>query len=550
MRVAATIFLALLLTCYCGTQENSRKPASAAEPRQASTAGPKLTKEQQVRVTRLLQQAEAGAATLDPASRIVAYADLARTLEPRDKAKSIDLLDSALDACRDLQPESTNNRQSDELRENLQRRVMEAMTRIAPERLDARVFDLSPDMRKTAADLLVSYYVNHKLFDRAYELIMRVAGEGEMPYGSAISLMKGMKDRPDQVRSLFVSSLSSYENHAEQQGFSMMADFADMIVTFHDQIPNQIVMQAIDDVLQQAKQKDESGSKMNLSMSSSKGAVQFRSTYEFRLFQLGPIVRQIDPARAELLLKDQQQVATQLGKYPDGTNSLHDGDSPNSGMSMGITMGDGPRRPGPMGGLPSPLEQEHVAQILSDASKHPQDALANAALLSPHMAIAVYEEIARQNVKTDTAVARTALSKAQDLIEKNPDDRDMFKFEKIADTYRQVGDTDNAKKAIDKGMDAAAKLYKKDIDPDDPNTAPKAYWPSTNTYRSLLRQAQKIDARWAQSLLDEIPDDSIRVFNEIAMADAVLGTPPTMYSVMSMPKKGDGGFTMMIGNGN
>src|SRR5919205_797992 len=51
-----------------------------------------------------------------------------------------------------------------------------------------------------------------------------------------------------------------------------------------------------------------------------------------------------------------------------------------------------------------------------------------------------------------------------------------------ADLYRRMGDTDSAKKAVEKAMSLAEKVYRQDTDADDPNKALKAYWPSTQTW--------------------------------------------------------------------
>jgi hypothetical protein len=549
MRAAATISLALLLASLAPAQDKpTPKSATGAAPIRVF-ARPKLSKEQELRVTKLLKCAEAGAATLDPASRIIAYTELARISEFRDhdKAKPLDLLDTALNACRDLQPEMANADWNREVKTNLEMRVMQEMVSIAPERLDARVFDLSPDMRRTAAGLLVDYYTSHKLLDRAYDVVMRVAGDGEMPYATAIKLMQALKDRPDQLRSLFVSSMESYENNGGQREFRMAQGFPEMIVEFHDRLSNQIVMQAIDDVLKQAKAHDESEQrKMNYSMSSQKGAVQFHSTYEFRLFQLAPILKQIDAGRAQLLLKDNEDVNTQLKKYPEGTSALvTNKDHPELGMSMSMTTDSG-GKPGAGYNGPSPIELERFQQVQADARKRPQDALANAALLRPDLAIGAYESIAANNVSADPSIARSALSKAGDLMEKTPNDKDTALFEGLVGIYRQLGDTDNAKKAVEKWMDASDRLYKKDTDADDPNVAPKAYWPSTKSYRSLLKAAQELDPAWAESLLNGIQDDSIRVFLEITMVDTMLGAQQMPFmTTMYSPKSGKDSFFVM-----
>jgi len=84
---------------------------------------------------------------------------------------------------------------------------------------------------------------------------------------------------------------------------------------------------------------------------------------------------------------------------------------------------------------------------------------------------------------------------------------------------------DDAKKSIEQGMSVAGKLYQSDSDQDDPNTALKAFWPSTNAYCALLRQAARISHPWAISLLKDIKDPEIKVAAETALAGGLLNAP-------------------------
>jgi hypothetical protein len=54
----------------------------------------------------------------------------------------------------------------------------------------------------------------------------------------------------------------------------------------------------------------------------------------------------------------------------------------------------------------------------------------------------------------------------------------------------------------------------------------------------------KVDPAWAMNLLKQIQDDSIRVFNQIAMANAMAGSPSPGFQVISSFK--NGGTQMMF----
>jgi tetratricopeptide (TPR) repeat protein len=519
-----------------------QRRASADAP-----AKPKpLTKEEQLRVKQLLESAEAGAAGLDAASKVVSYAELAHAYQLNDKKKAVELLELALPACRDIQLESADKRLNDQIKHQLQMRIVRDFANLAPERLDQLIEQLVPEMRSLAIEPMIQYYGKANRLDRAMEVVMQAAQEDEMPYGPAANLMSLLgRNRSDEVRSLFVSSLASYQNHDHSAGFRSRSDFPDMITKVQDQLPPGLLRQAVDEVLAQAKKIDEQQGGFNVSVASSKGAASFQSAYDYRLFQLLTTLRKIDPERAEKLVKESQDVSTLSAKYPEGMNTFSGTDGqPGGGMTMSVGMGKPPAsRPGGPAG-PSALERQQMAQISEDAAKHPQDAIANAARLSPSIAVDAYIQIAHVAQKDNPSASSAALEKASQLIDGVPLTQQMVNMQAISSTYLKLGEIEKAKSSLEQSLSVAKRLYEKDIDADDPNQAPTAYWASTNGYRSVLGNAVKVDPAWAMNLLKQIPDDSIRVFNQIAMANAMAGSPSQGFQIISAFK--DGGTQMMF----
>jgi hypothetical protein len=101
-----------------------------------------------------------------------------------------------------------------------------------------------------------------------------------------------------------------------------------------------------------------------------------------------------------------------------------------------------------------------------------------------------------------------------------------------------MGDPESAKDAIEKGLGSAADLYKQDTDSDDPNTAFAAFWPSTNAYCVLLRQARRISEAWAVTLLKEIDNPEIRFAAEAAMAGSALNIPESRETIITAKRRG------------
>lgn len=318
-------------------------------------------------------------------------------------------------------------------------------------------------------------------------------------------------------------------------------DFPELVVEFHDRVPPELVQEAIDSVLSASRKEDEAVDGMRVSMSSAAGAASFNSIYEYRLFQLLPTLQEIDPSRAERILREHQDVKTLFGKYPNGVASLNDpGRSDHGNFMMTTSFGANSTAASEADDQSFIIEQHRYAQIIADAEKHPQDALANAASLGPEAALDAYIGIARINAKKDQTVSRIALRKAADLVEKLPLDEQTTKIRDIASISLRVGDEENAKSFLEKGIALIGKLYKADTDAGDPNTAPKAYWPSTSAWRAIIFTATKLDQRWSTTLLDGIPDEGIRALNKITIAKAILGANPTGFYVMTYSKKVSG----------
>lgn len=210
MRICpAIVILLLVLSALGGAQRDKQGPSKEARKSKAEPTKSKLTTAQQRQVKQLLESAEAGLADLDPASRIVGLADLSQAYRVTDKAKAIDLLETALKSARDLQLDS-GNRAAEQVQHNLEPPIIRDLATLAPELLDPMVDDMPTQIRRIALGALLPYYEKSNQLGRAYDLLMRTAQEDEMPYDVAASLMKALAPKhPEDVRSLFVSALSS-----------------------------------------------------------------------------------------------------------------------------------------------------------------------------------------------------------------------------------------------------------------------------------------------------------------------------------------------------
>ena len=76
-----------------------------------------------------------------------------------------------------------------------------------------------------------------------------------------------------------------------------------------------------------------------------------------------------------------------------------------------------------------------------------------------------------------------------------------------------------------KPLEYAAARYLEDSDPENPNKAPKAFWPSGAMYRTIFYQMGKTSGHAAELKLDSVPDAELRLFAQIELAAALCGLP-------------------------
>ena len=103
-------------------------------------------------------------------------------------------------------------------------------------------------------------------------------------------------------------------------------DLSGMVVRFWRHFPPELVLDAIDQILDHSKTDDtqialkaSAGPDRTLTIKST--VITFGSVYQYRLFELLPVLRELDPSKAEQLSND-PQVQAQLNKYPSGLQSL------------------------------------------------------------------------------------------------------------------------------------------------------------------------------------------------------------------------------------
>jgi hypothetical protein len=382
----------------------------------------------------------------------------------------------------------------------------------------------TPTVRNEITAELVKYYESKKDLIHAEMLLSTLADSDRYPFGVAANLVTafGPESSADRMN-IFNQALNNFERHSAQTSVGGN-DIGIFIDRTWKEVPPGLALEAIDKVLDTTKDND---SQSHYSMSSAKGSVVLNSAYALRLFQLLPILEELDNAKAEALLRDQTEVAEQLKAYPGGMQSLR---SQSTTLSYGgIAAGGSGLRNAAAEQQISAQMQDRVEDVLAKADTDPAGALAAALTLPVHGTSESSSPrsdallgIAEKSAAKQLSVSKSALDEFS-TIQDQLTSQEMIGIDRLPEVYLKMGDVDAAKKAVEILVKAAGKVYEHDTDTADPNRAFKGAWPSTDLWMKAIREGAKISPALPEEIIYGLPDPEIAAFEKVAFASALVG---------------------------
>lgn len=555
--------LILLLTCTLLAQVQTSPSPTKVPPVKLAPVKIKLTADQQ-RGLRLLKQAEAQAASLEPDMRAFVLWRVAVGYSKIDPAKSDRILHQAFLATQSIEqgPEEEDACQKSSTcrtKKWLQTGLLNAIMERSPDQALQLLPEADPPSRKQTAAALAELFTKKKDYAQALSLLTRIASLDQYPFETAGNLFLAMpKESPDRM-TLFSQAQQNFEQFHSGQGFQ--GDFPSMLLRIWRQLPPPTVLSAVDDILQEGKDRDEKPESFHISFVTDNGSVSFNSAYQLLLFEMLPILDELDHERAQSLLRDNAEAQSMLAQFPQGMQSLdpatyqdHPSDAAKTHI-RGIRMSVGATNPGQSTteGMEDQIERQ-MSLISSEASGNPKQALADAMNLpvsnpagppgfsSPR--VFVLMQIAKAIVEKNPSIAKSALDEAQ----KNLDALEPFqRGRKLSDSarlYLKLGETDSAKKCLDALQKAAEQAYKEDTDANDPNQAFKGQWPSAALWLADVTISARISSELAEQASASITDPEIAGATRVAYANELIGASNSGFDVARWHKNGQN-MTMM-----
>jgi hypothetical protein len=503
---------------------NPGDKASAADSRKPA----KLTPDQ-ILAGRTLEIAESQARGLDAPMRSYALLQIAGAFTASNPDKARSLLQDAFSASLAIQDD-------DDMKREMQIDIFRVMLPLSQSDVEERLTQADPDARKMASGTIIQRYTDKKEFDRAIDLVQQITSLGEFPYGPAAKLLEALPPEMNpEKQSLLASAVASYRAHDhKQQRLFGGGDLTSLVIRFGENMPPKLALEAIDEILSQARKNDDP---LSITIGGDGGTAKFNSMYEYQLFALLPLYRKLDESGANRLVEENAALRATMQQYPRGMDSVSPPPAANSpaanakdnkGPSFMIQKGGGNQASAQAAMMQEMQRRKDL--ILKEADTNPIQAIAEATALpltiskfAPSPRASALEAIARMNMKKQPAAARQALAELRKSIgDLQP--RFQAKFlSSAAAIYLEMGDTDRAEDVVHEGIKVAAKMLDEDTNPDDPNKALKAWWPSADAYRQMVEVETKISHPATSKLLEEIKDPDIRTMESITFARALLG---------------------------
>jgi hypothetical protein len=424
-----------------------------------------------------------------------------------------------------------------DLKAGLQLRILDAMYARDPATAEAFLPSAVPRAKINVQSRILQRLVDSKKYDEALTLAAQLSYSPDFPYRAAAELMVHLPaERDSDRRMVFLAALQSYRLQ-DPATDPAIEDMATLVIRFWRHLDSKLIMQAIDEILKHAQEDLQNENAPTLSIGTGLGEARFTTAYQYRLFELIPVIQQLDSGRAESILNDNPRLAEALKNYPQGLVSLEP------------TFRDSPLKPGesPKFTITHHLRaasSEAETALLHDRVVRESLEISGHAADDPRLAIQKAAQLPDTGVENGRSARADTLARiAIGLVRRHPDfAEDAVKqmltasenYPPLAQSFYLLtaanidflmNNKAEASRMVEKASSIASHLYQRDIKNNDANHAFKFDWPSTAVWRACVVLQNKIDSVLAIGLLKHVSDPEIRASVQITLANIRLGGP-------------------------
>ena len=485
------------------------------EPKRAEPKKPPTPKE---RAREIADKAIDTVSGAQPDTQVAGLLHLAEIYTDFDKTRSLELFRQAFSAAASL-PTDGHRDQRGYMMAVVASVTAESNVDLAIELLGQMDAPQSgrTDHRVRALEGITQQLIAKKQLQRAAELVISLGSQGDFQYDAAAELIKAVPEGDPLKMQLFSAATTAYNLRPK-------GEYPRLVAQHWRSVPQTMAENAVSAILNAILDKKKDNDENYLkTISSAKGAITLSSRENAELFNLLHVIRAINPKKADELLESRLELKSALERFPEGEESMRADGS----LSTSTTSGGKPNASVAADMQLQSLSNSRYSEAMSLLSKDPDRAIAliREIPLKDQRARAL-AAVANRSSEKDQAAAKSALTQAFHLLDdiKDPGNT-VDAYVALAEAAHKIHDEESARLALDRALAAATELYKQDSNSDAPNTAPREYWPSTQSYRRIIHRATAMYGPDAEYVLPKITDPDLNLLASIEMARSLLNKP-------------------------
>lgn len=365
-----------------------------------------------------------------------------------------------------------------------------------------------PDVRSGVATMLFQRYWQKKGVDGIDTLTAaaRQMGEaGSYPYMAIGLLIRQVKRKDSDKSAALLQEALSYFNRRQTSG-SGNDQFAMFLRQNREDIPAPLLKDLLEKLVNQAlATKDDASTQMVLQTESGQSA-KLNSAASILLFQLMPMIRNIDPDWAKKLETDYQELRAAADFARSGE------------QRMMVTRGVGGN-----GGAPprAMMEEMRAMEIDELSTSDPQRALKmNAELTDPSVRAASGARLAASISKSNPEQAAELLKKAKEAIAEAKDPADKLRIlVGLAQAQAAMNDKVAFETSLQSGFTLGEDLFRKGLDKNP--TAPVFSQPGFDAMSRLTMSSVRMDYATTMARIDAIRSPLLQALMLITAAEGL-----------------------------
>lgn len=499
------VFLILAASLSVVAQNQSQDQAQPRRVmREPAVKVEKPTKENLKLAADLIQRTQGLAGDLNDTDRAYVLAKMAELAAKRDPEQSKSWAEESFRLAGNISGNAKGSIQMNALmavsQNDLDRALDMLVSMDAPRQTEGDGF--APDIRGAAATMLFSRAFakdGMKVLDRLESTARQMGENGFYPYMAVTELLRGVgqkdKDRAREIANNGIAYIKVRKrSQMENQQVTMF------LRTAREYIPapmlREVLETVINDAVEQAKASD--GTQVAATFESSNGQrAQLSSMASLTIFQLLPVVREIDPDWAKKLEEQSDELR-------QASRMMGSGDQVS--IMIGARTGGGPN--GPSGNNRDFRDEMQAMQVDELASRDPQRALETADRINDpvlHSAAMVRATAAAK----DADAREKAIKNAKELLAQTSDSREKLTIlSGLASAQSATNDVDSLSATLQQALAIADDLFRRSIDKNPSSGA----WtrPGVEIATRLVKSTAKQQGRLIAEKLEAVRQEPLK----------------------------------------